>query len=152
MTPEQLKDLAAAPWEAKTVNLDGHVVDGERLSGIRHMLLRKCCDEQGRRVTEMLATVRDAVTNEFIALARNAFDVMQRRGWSVKLINGSWTPCESTPAEYQFWQKPQFLKSICCDVRGWPDPFTALVEADRWYSEHVEPSESHRGDETKAKE
>ncbi len=22
----------------------------------------------------------------------------------------------------------------------WPDPFTALVEADRWYKEHVEKS------------
>lgn len=57
---------------------------------------------------------------DFIAIARNAFDVMMRRGWGVT--------CDR-------------LKSQFCALEesGWfDDPFSALVEADKWYTENVE--------------
>lgn len=66
---------------------------------------------------------------EFIALARNAFDVMMRRKWYPMLDgSGKWR------AEYQ---ESDYL------TRNWVnseadfsfnDPFTALVEADAWYA------------------
>jgi hypothetical protein len=78
----------------------------------------------------------------FIALARNAFDVMMRRGW--------WpVPCRATS---EWWVAQGRLGSDSpipfddrqaqvgkgCPTLAWPDPFTALVEADRWYAENVE--------------
>lgn len=58
----------------------------------------------------------------FVALARNAFDVMMRRGWGVKLgADGKW----------------YIVKGIF--ARGWwDDPFTALIEADRIYREMID--------------
>ena len=65
---------------------------------------------------------------EFIALSRNAFDVMLRRGWGVALEqNDSWTVRHAEPG------------SVDPVVdRSWPDPFTALVEADAWYKASIE--------------
>lgn len=71
------------------------------------------------------------VNAEFIALARNAFDVMMRRGWfaipvpagwaAVYLPDGSnWAADESPNIQ---WASRTFAS---------PDPFTALVEADQW--------------------
>ncbi len=58
----------------------------------------------------------------FIALARNAFDVTIRRGWTAHLLfNNCW--------------------GVLQGKQGWPtagDPFTALVEADAWYKANVE--------------
>jgi hypothetical protein len=63
---------------------------------------------------------------EFIALARNAFDVMMRRRWHQEpLSNGKWLVCENRNGDW-------------CDGPTCDDPFTALVEADRWYRENVE--------------
>jgi len=60
----------------------------------------------------------------FIVLARNAFDVMMRRGWSVrKDLDGEWFCMESSRDGLAIKAK---------------DPFTALVEADRWYKANVE--------------
>ena len=72
---------------------------------------------------------------EFIALARNAFDVMLRRGWcavptlQVDESLGPW--CVRSRTE---------LLTRLMTLR-WPDPFTALVEADKWYAENVENAE-----------
>ena len=67
-----------------------------------------------------------AANCEFIALARNAFDVMMRRGWHPEpLDSGQWMACENRDGDW-------------CDGPACADPFTALVEADRWYREHVE--------------
>lgn len=66
---------------------------------------------------------------EFMALARNAFDVMMRRGWGVVHRSSGWfvpIPDEG------FWNETAFRKM------RFPDPFTALVESDKWYREHVE--------------
>lgn len=66
---------------------------------------------------------------EFITLARNAFDVMMRRGWTANWnVDKSWGVQDAWTARY-----PKGLGG-----QGWPDPFTALVEADRWYKENVE--------------
>lgn len=70
------------------------------------------------------------------ALVRNAFDVMLRRGWYAipahmvsAMRKGLWTVMgQDFPEPYQYH----------------PDPFTALVEADRWYRENVE-AVSERG-------
>ncbi len=64
---------------------------------------------------------------DFIALARNAFDVLLRRGWGVEQVGQKWFL-----AEHGF---PQGMAHL---GHGFDDPFTCLVEADRWYQENVE--------------
>ncbi len=62
----------------------------------------------------------------FIALARNAFDIQMRRGWGVILTPEGWTI--SLEGAFAGSQK---LRDA--GWRGWfTDPFTALVEADKW--------------------
>ncbi len=68
---------------------------------------------------------------EFYVLARNAFDVMMRRGWFVvpNYCNRPGT----------FWRvKTGLAGDLEIEWREWPDPFTALVEADAWYKANVE--------------
>ena len=66
---------------------------------------------------------------EFHALARNAFDVMMRRGWGVEQI---W----NNDLRIHRWF---IVTGLSVALReGFVDPFTALVEADRWYRENVE--------------
>jgi hypothetical protein len=64
---------------------------------------------------------------EFIALARNAFDVMMRRGWTPRKTGEFWTAGDLWHSHDAVWY-----------VGPWGDPFTALVEADKWYKERVE--------------
>lgn len=62
---------------------------------------------------------------EFIAMARNAFDVMMRRGWQpYRVVNGNWRVEDSL----QGLNNPI---RVACHME-WPDPFTALVAADEW--------------------
>lgn len=65
---------------------------------------------------------------EFIVLAREALDVMMRRGWGVKKAwYGGW---EIIGGGSLFEESKR---------ESWgDDPFTALVEADKWYRENVE--------------
>jgi len=70
---------------------------------------------------------------EECCLARNAFDVMTRRGWNPRCCGPrGWIVQHE--ANYDVDETPADV------VPGvfWPDPFTALVEADKWYKEHVE--------------
>jgi len=72
---------------------------------------------------------------EFIALAREAFDVMIRREW--------WAVPRYSHRPGSFWivRSPNDIEPIdglIDEIGGWPDPFTALVEADKWYKENVE--------------
>lgn len=68
------------------------------------------------------STMIDTNHASFIALARNAFDVMMRRGWSVE----QWHDGR--------WSLDHVIRPFCwTDAMAWPDPFTALVEADKWY-------------------
>lgn len=73
---------------------------------------------------------------EFIALARNAFDVMMRRGWNpIKGSSGQWY-VEDERLE-AFIHRLQTHGGDGRLIRA-TDPFTALIEADRWYRENVE--------------
>lgn len=74
----------------------------------------------------------------FYALARNAFDVLMRRRWLVECIT---PPCDGFPdgpgwtaSFHGMYMDP----NECMLPGGFPDPFTALVEADKWYRENVE--------------
>ena len=71
-------------------------------------------------------------------VARAAFDVMMRRGWTLqrRLVNGAfseWYVMES--------DDPDACGVTAGNVDCWPDPFTAIVEADAWYRENVEKQE-----------
>jgi hypothetical protein len=72
---------------------------------------------------------------EFIVLARNAFDVMMRRGWNPckSSLSGNWR-IDMNDGDYFT------IPLDATDIEPWEfaDPFTALVEADRWYRENVE--------------
>lgn len=73
---------------------------------------------------------------EFIALSRNAFDVMMRRGWTaIPMRRGD-----------ELWWSVRLKDGSDMDLkfivnspsRGlFSDPFTALVEADKWYRENA---------------
>ena len=102
--------LAPAPWKA----------EGERLWPKSGPALAKF---QGWASGEPEACA------EFCALARNAFDVMMRRGFGVK----TW----HHPERGQQW-KATDTGGFFLNVQYAADPFTALVEADRWYRENVE--------------
>jgi hypothetical protein len=64
---------------------------------------------------------------EFIALARNAFEVMMRRKWRASYDGGRWY--------VDLYKHCNILDPMTIDAA---DPFTALVEADKWYRENVE--------------
>lgn len=67
---------------------------------------------------------------EFLALARNAFEVMVRRGWApVKAVGHRWILIE--PELSPHIESGRLLTAA-------DDPFTCLIETDRWYHENVE--------------
>ncbi len=102
-----LDNLAPAPWKA-----DGQRVEGPDEGGDRGRMV--IYDEGGHTETEA----------EFIALARNAFDVMVRRGWGVACYGpGRWVVPGFSKHWYVVHAGPPY---------DYPDPFTALVEADNW--------------------
>lgn len=73
---------------------------------------------------------------EFIALARNAFDIMMRRGWwSYLCKDGLWRYSVVLKLE-----RPADLIGGLEGIHlvGYSDPFTAIVEADKWYRETIE--------------
>ena len=110
-----LSKLTPAPWEA-----DGyHGEDGWDV-GVE--------DSDGVSLRQLGTGFRkdDA---EFIALARNAFDVMLRRGWTATLIDTQ--------------DGPRTAWHVDVGIRGqrtasFDNPFVALVEADEWYKANVE--------------
>lgn len=61
----------------------------------------------------------------FAALARNAFDVMLRRGWTAYPVLDGW--CVLDRSKTVLWANNEPYNAA--------DPFSALVEADRWLSE-----------------
>lgn len=86
-----------------------------------------------QRIAWVFDNAFDENHTEFIALARNAFNIMMRRGW--RLVNGVQHGVDGL-----FWaaQGPFDHHEIGVDGKWHSDPFTALIEADRWFSEHVE--------------
>jgi hypothetical protein len=68
------------------------------------------------------------VDAQFAVLARNAFDVMLRRGWGVEVAY------EKPP--FDEWRIDDGDRNEIWEndiLKTWSDPFTALVEADKWY-------------------
>jgi hypothetical protein len=75
---------------------------------------------------------RDEETDlEFVALARNAFEVMMRRGWSVRrTVDHHWM----VVGDNDTWLfHPKYGDYFMED-----NPFTSLIEADKWYRENVD--------------
>ena len=68
---------------------------------------------------------------QFAALARNAFDVMMRRGW--------W-PISQGPGTQWLVVIPDVNRLEQGGGFVDDDPFTALIEADRWYRETQDPA------------
>ena len=82
---------------------------------------------------------------EFIALARNAFDVLMRTDFAV---------IKTGEGEFSVQRNGGVMGTIWIGITGqnwrefkgerltWPDPFTAVVEAEKWYNENVEQEKS----------
>lgn len=115
-----LSKLTPAPWEATRWRVCAGIGEGERIEVV--------CDTANNKETR---TEANALKAAFIALARNAFDVMMRRGWHANLYKGS-------PPEGGMWYVD--VPEMRIAIPAWPDPFTALVEADKWYRENMEPT------------
>jgi hypothetical protein len=64
--------------------------------------------------------------DEFTCLARNAYDVMMRRGWGVGFLPAS----DESPNEFIVL----FHKAMPLEMPPFitDDPFTCLIEADKW--------------------
>lgn len=76
------------------------------------------------------STMMDRDHAEFIALARNAFEVMMRRKWRTVYFVEGW---------YVLDEEGHYVPINSANTRELsPDPFTALVMADRWYRENIE--------------
>lgn len=73
---------------------------------------------------------------QFAVLARNAFDVMVRRGWGVLK---SWE--KDRPGWFVVtFDEDHSSPVMPNDSPFWSDPFSALVEADRWMKEQEKNS------------
>jgi hypothetical protein len=120
-----LSKLAPAPWTSDGCYVHGPVVVGD--GDVPDYSSMTIYDEGGHNEDEA----------KFIALARNAFDVMMRRGWYAVTRGDEWTvPFCLAEEDAGFPWKA--YESVTGKEASWPDPFTALVEADRWYRENVE--------------
>ncbi len=89
---------------------------------------------------EYTAEEVDANT-KFIVLARSAFDVMMRRGWHPVPLNYEgepltlgWIVCSREGPDSEE-RCPNVAARFKMPFQQWPDPFTALVEADKWMAE-----------------
>lgn len=129
--------LTPAPWQVKPGTFDVQE-PGEQEDF--PCTIAKCWSSSFAPTKDIARTNRD-----FIILARNAFDVMMRRGWSVSgwrggSVSGSeWmvvTQPGGHPVDNDWYREnPGGASGL---QRFWPDPFTALVEADEWYKANVE--------------
>lgn len=112
-----LTKLTPAPWE---------------VSGVEGMTTKYVHSDQSPGVVAIDLCPTDAA---FVALARNAFDAMMRRGWGVfpSQTEPGWGIVLPHLPQYAPRDKYRWIRA-----KRWPDPFTALVEADRWYSANME--------------
>lgn len=112
-----LSKLTPAPWTTEP----GHNEKDERWG---------YCHETG----PFVITGREPDTDDhFVCLARQAFDVMIRRGWTAvkNPYTKKWFAAETAFSDCSF-------EHIRGDILSFDTPYEALVEADKWYSEHVE--------------
>lgn len=75
---------------------------------------------------------------QFAALARNAFDVKVRRGWSEIRIDGLWMAVDDRGRPIDDTWLVQHPDRTPTMQRFWPYPYISLVEANKWYRENVE--------------
>ena len=83
-----------------------------------------------------------AADAQFVALARNALDIMMRRSWWPQRVfqpgwDFGWVACYRKPDQPHCG--PWIVMPSIDDCRGhpewrryWPDPFTCIVETDKW--------------------
>lgn len=120
-----ISKISPAPWRYDIYSNDIQIGDGtETVSKIvvngKHDSVYS--DEETMSVCDA----------EFIALARSAFDVMMRRGWNPYRISGRWH-INSGNDGCCMGRFEEWLRDM-----SWDDPFTALVEADKWFKENVD--------------
>ncbi len=85
------------------------------------------------RGLEQVAIFDSEADCDHAALARNAFDVMTRRGWGVAVhLDGS-----VSGARPRCWVVVDEEGNLVTNT-SYFDPFTALVAADEWYKANVE--------------
>lgn len=134
MSIDQTK-LTPAPWRSERRYSDGIEV-------VPRINCERNADRECGRVADLvgapyLGYESTVVNAEFIALARNVFDVMMRRGWEFRTVPGCGYCATFTTGHCvdDTWiaegNKPTMK-------RFHADPFTCLVEADAWYKANVE--------------
>ncbi len=108
----------------------------------RHIAIRAAaaCKTHQLNVPETLLAYESAlqVCERERDESRIAFEVMERRGWNPTLIvngerAGLWIAVGDMTASarrFMEWNKEH----------AWPDPRTAILEAEKWYQANVEPS------------
>lgn len=85
----------------------------------------------------MFSTSEGEANLQFIKLARLAFDVMMRRKWwPVPRVGGGWT-VHFTKGSAERWMMEYSRSHQGDGCPKFDDPYTALIEADKWYRENV---------------
>lgn len=122
-----MSKLTPAPWHVTGEKWDRHVAH----EGDRFPLLKP----ENQEIPECTAAL------EFAAIARNAFDILMRRRWfpCPRVLTGGWVVDDGEGG----WLYRRADHGGDGSVIHAADPFTALVNADKWYKENVErPAET----------
>jgi hypothetical protein len=118
--------LSPAPWEANPSSWahgKGWVIGGKTKFGHDSIEVRML----GAGVSEANA--------EFIALARNAFDVMLRRKWGIGKGSEGWFVSGILGEAHLSSAHADFVEKFLFDHQN---PFEMLIEADAWYRANCE--------------
>ena len=111
-----LGKLTPAPWASRPGNPGDCVIS-----------------KAAGNVTVAAEIDEDTSDAAFIALARNAFDVMMRRGWNAaRDIHRTWFVQNTNCNAIHRVEDNDYLAGS--RIARFPDPFTALIEADKWYA------------------
>lgn len=110
-----LKKLTPEPW------IDKKSVHGNKYRYIHF---------KGSSTEEYTTLELKPTDARFIALARKAFGIMMRRGWQTYPLEDGWW--EVANGDGKWWGE------VLPPILAWSNPFTALVEADKWYVKNVE--------------
>ena len=140
-----LSKLTPAPLTARSKGQVTLHPSGQTITVPAHVV-RLDKDDQGRNRTTMVADFHQSQADaEFHVIARNAFDIMMRRGWhaSSEIKNDGtvqwWVcglDCGHGGYDSMDYHDGEFEKYLT-NTR-WPDPFTAIVSAEAWYVANAE--------------